>query len=114
MSLAIGVGFTSCKGKTGPEGAQGPIGPTGPFGPGPTEYIYTGNFPADIGDYERHPVSIPEVNVDSDLLVHLSSNSVNWLRTPIYTLDFTNKTVAIEVGPNNKGWFYRVLVRNYP
>lgn len=112
MSVVIGSGFTGCKGKTGPEGVQGPIGPTGPLGPGPTEYIYTGNFPVDIEDNGRYLVNIPEMNNYSEFVINISSNSINWQRTLVYSLDLTNKNVDFQVRPGQQGWYYGILMQN--
>lgn len=117
LSFAVGVGFMGCKGKTGPEGVQGPIGPEGPFGPGPTEHLYTGNFPIDPvpeGLTTDQIVQTPEMTLDSDILIHISSNSVNWTRNVYTRLDYTAKNITFQYGHGQEGYYYRILVRNFP
>jgi hypothetical protein len=109
------VGFLGCKGKTGPEGIQGPTGPTGPLGPGSTQYIYTGNFPSSILANQHYTVNIPEMTIDSDFLVSTSSNAITWdFNSAFFDVNPTNKNLVFYITPFHSGYFYRIVVKNYP
>jgi hypothetical protein len=109
------TGLIGCNGKAGPAGIQGPTGSTGPIGPGATQYIYTGNFPTPIASYTDYPVYIPEMNIDSDFLVSTSSNTITWdFSSAFFDVNPTDKKIVFHISPPQAGYYYRVVVKNYP
>ncbi len=116
LSLAVTLCFGGCKGKTGPQGATGPTGPTGPFGPGPSEYVYTGLFPTPTGDPANHYIDTPELDIDSEVILSWSSDSLNWARIEFFSVDIAGKKVVIQPreGITSDDHYYRILIRNFP